>query len=52
VVDIPGHPRIRGQFANYFQDGTKGKAATGGVKAVVFVCDAAALTRNAGTVAE
>ncbi|PVG01513.1 hypothetical protein CPB86DRAFT_781302 [Serendipita vermifera] len=52
VVDIPGHPRIRGQFANYFQDGSKGKSAARGVKAVVFVCDAAALTRNAGAVAE
>ncbi|CAG8666314.1 9717_t:CDS:2, partial [Acaulospora colombiana] len=52
VVDIPGHPRIRGQFTNYFQDGSKGKSTANGVKAVVFVCDAAALTRNAGAVAE
>ncbi|KAG8829220.1 hypothetical protein FRC17_006968, partial [Serendipita sp. 399] len=51
IVDIPGHPRIRGQFSEYFQSGGKTKA-TGGVRAVIFVCDAAALTRNSSTVAE
>ncbi|CAG7850486.1 SubName: Full=Uncharacterized protein {ECO:0000313/EMBL:CCA73386.1} [Serendipita indica DSM 11827] len=51
VVDIPGHPRIRGQFTDFFQENGKSKNI-GGVKAVIFVCDAAALTRNASTVAE
>ncbi|KIM28285.1 hypothetical protein M408DRAFT_329617, partial [Serendipita vermifera MAFF 305830] len=50
---IPGHPRIRGQFADYLRgDAKSGTAKVAGVKGVVFVCDAAALTRNSSTVAE
>ena len=54
IVDIPGHPRIRGQFAEYLRGEAKvgNTAKLAGVKGVVFVCDAAALTRNASTVAE
>ncbi|KAG8811515.1 hypothetical protein FRC18_003430, partial [Serendipita sp. 400] len=52
IVDIPGHPRIRGQFSDYFQNGGKTKVTGGGVRAVIFVCDAAALTRNSSSVAE
>lgn len=42
LVDIPGHPRLRGQFTEYLAD------AAG----IVFVVDAATVSRNGPVVAE
>ncbi|EJD02388.1 uncharacterized protein FOMMEDRAFT_124808 [Fomitiporia mediterranea MF3/22] len=42
IVDIPGHPRLRESFKTYVPD----------AKAVVFVVDASAITRNGREVAE
>jgi len=42
VVDIPGHPRIRPQYREYFSE----------AKAVVFVIDASTISRNGAAVAE
>jgi len=42
AVDIPGHPRIRIQYRDYFND----------AKAVVFVVDASTVSRNGAAVAE
>lgn len=42
AVDIPGHPRIRVQYRDYFND----------AKAVVFVVDASTISRNGAAVAE
>ncbi|KAF9791204.1 signal recognition particle receptor beta subunit-domain-containing protein [Thelephora terrestris] len=42
AVDIPGHPRIRVQYRDYFND----------AKAVIFVVDASTVSRNGSTVAE
>ncbi|KAF9645119.1 hypothetical protein BDM02DRAFT_3189977 [Thelephora ganbajun] len=42
VVDIPGHPRIRVQYRDYFND----------AKAIVFVVDASTVSRNGAAVAE
>ena len=42
AVDIPGHPRIRVQYRDYFGD----------AKAVVFVVDAGTISRNGAAVAE
>ena len=42
AVDIPGHPRIRVQYRDHFND----------AKAVVFVVDASTVSRNGATVAE
>lgn len=42
LVDVPGHPRLRGQFTDYLND------AAG----VVFVVDAATVSRNGPAVAE
>jgi len=42
AVDIPGHPRIRFQYRDHFND----------AKAVVFVVDASTVSRNGAAVAE
>ncbi|CAE6520898.1 unnamed protein product [Rhizoctonia solani] len=42
LVDIPGHPRLRGQFTDHLQD----------TAAVVFVVDSASIARNGAAVAE
>ncbi|EGN93292.1 hypothetical protein SERLA73DRAFT_189849 [Serpula lacrymans var. lacrymans S7.3] len=42
VVDIPGHPRIRGQFREYLSD----------ARALAFVVDASTVSRNGAVVAE
>ena len=42
AVDIPGHPRIRVQYQNHFND----------AKAVIFVVDASTVSRNGSMVAE
>jgi len=42
AVDIPGHPRIRVQYRDHFDD----------AKAVVFVVDASTVSRNGAAVAE
>ena len=42
AVDIPGHPRIRVQYRDHFND----------AKAVVFVVDASTVSRNGAAVAE
>lgn len=47
LIDIPGHPRIRGQFTTYLSPTSSKK-----VKGVIFVCDVSSLARNASVVAE
>jgi signal recognition particle receptor subunit beta len=42
AVDIPGHPRIRGQFVEHLSD----------AKVVAFVVDTNTISRNAPVVAE
>ena len=42
VVDVPGHPRIRGQFKEHILD----------ARAIIFVVDASNVSRNASAVAE
>jgi signal recognition particle receptor subunit beta len=42
LVDVPGHPRIRGQFAEHLA----------GAKALVFVVDANTVSRSGPAVAE
>ncbi|KAG9006596.1 hypothetical protein FRB90_009852 [Tulasnella sp. 427] len=42
LVDVPGHPRIRGTFTEYMKD----------AKAVVFVVDVNSIARNGASVAE
>jgi hypothetical protein len=42
AVDIPGHPRIRVQYRDHFND----------AKAIVFVVDASTVSRNGAAVAE
>lgn len=42
VIDIPGHPRLRGQFVEHLSD----------AKVVAFVVDANTISRNAAAVAE
>ncbi|KAG6331945.1 hypothetical protein ID866_7142 [Astraeus odoratus] len=42
VVDVPGHPRIRGQFREHLGD----------ARAVAFVVDASTISRNGHAVAE
>ncbi|KIJ69045.1 hypothetical protein HYDPIDRAFT_105614 [Hydnomerulius pinastri MD-312] len=42
VVDVPGHPRIRGQFQEHLVD----------AKAIAFVVDATTISRNGSAVAE
>lgn len=42
VIDIPGHPRIRGQFQEHLVN----------ARAVAFVVDASTISRNGSTVAE
>ncbi|OBZ69350.1 Signal recognition particle receptor subunit beta [Grifola frondosa] len=42
VIDVPGHPRIRDQFLEYLPD----------AKAIAFVVDASAISRNGSAVAE
>jgi len=42
VIDIPGHPRLRGQFQEHLGD----------AKAVVFTVDAPSISRNPSEVAE
>lgn len=42
IIDIPGHPRIRGQFQEYFTD----------AKVIAFVVDASTISRNGQAVAE
>ena len=47
LIDIPGHPRIRGQFTSYLSPTSSTK-----VKGVIFVCDVGSLARNASIVGE
>jgi signal recognition particle receptor subunit beta len=42
LLDIPGHPRIRGQFAEHLAE----------TRAIVFVVDASTVSRNGSSVAE
>lgn len=42
VVDVPGHPRIRGQFKEHMLD----------ARTIIFVVDASTVSRNAPAVAE
>lgn len=42
VVDVPGHPRLRGSFKTYVPE----------AKAIVFVVDASTVTRRGAQVAE
>ena len=42
VIDVPGHPRLRGLFKDHVAD----------VKAIVFVVDTSTITRNGRDVAE
>ena len=42
VIDVPGHPRLRGLFKNHLSD----------AKAITFVVDTSTITRNGSHVAE
>jgi signal recognition particle receptor subunit beta len=42
VIDVPGHPRLRGQFVEHLSN----------AKAIAFVVDANTISRNAPAVAE
>ncbi|KAI8989680.1 P-loop containing nucleoside triphosphate hydrolase protein [Trametes punicea] len=42
IIDVPGHPRIRGQFQEYLPE----------AKAIAFVVDASTVSRNGAAVAE
>jgi len=42
IIDVPGHPRLRGQFEEYLGD----------TRAIVFVVDASTIARNAFAVAD
>ncbi len=42
VIDVPGHPRLRGQFVEHLSN----------AKTIAFVVDAGTISRNAPAVAE